>query len=93
MLVAAVFAPERAKHAQLNRVWLPVQALQYQVVLGSRKRNLVQCFLGHRHLTQTFAQTRNRYVGKLLIYLPFTDDVYTGHAVSSIAYSDSGSSS
>jgi len=50
VLVAAVFAPERPEHPQFDRVGLPVQPFDDQVILGPRKRDLVQCFFGHRHL-------------------------------------------
>ncbi len=52
VFISAVFTPERAEHAQLNRVGLAVQAVQYQLVLRRAEGYLIQHFFGDRHQKQ-----------------------------------------
>ena len=47
MLVPAVFAPQSAKHAELHRIWRPVQQIQDPVVLGTAKRDFIQGLLSY----------------------------------------------
>ena len=49
VFISAVFTPERAEHAQLNRVGLSVQAVQYQLVLRRAERYFIQRLFGNRH--------------------------------------------
>ena len=49
VLVAAMLAPQRAEHPQLNRVGLPVQPLHDHLVFGGRQRDFVQYFFANRH--------------------------------------------
>ena len=49
VLVAAVFAPQRAEHTQLNRVRFPVQPGDNHIVLSGRKGDFVEDFFGDGH--------------------------------------------
>ena len=49
VLVAAVLAPERAEEAELQRVGLALEALDDQLVLAPRQRDLIEYLLRDGH--------------------------------------------